>query len=148
MLGGAIADGEDQPQTTIRQFDPEPFRDWVDRSEVVTPEDIQIRIASCPGMGGFACLNIASRTLYWPPSYLNNTATFGYRFVFYHELGHLFQLENNDEVQNGYPALDKRCGGQFLGNCAQFFADRYRDCARGGQAADPPTCAFIEEVAG
>ena len=145
ILWVEVVKSEPQPQTTVRLFDPDPFRAWVDRAETTMPEDVQVKIASC---GGGACVNIATRIMSFPQRYLDSPAFSGARSTFYHEAGHLFQLENNDEVQAGYPALDPRCEGTFSGQCAEHFADRFKACAMGTKNRNPPTCAFIEEVAG
>lgn len=134
-----------QPQTTIKEFNTEPFRDWVDRSEIVTPELVEVQVKNCAG--GNACVDPQTGVMTFPRSYVNSPGFWDARSIFYHELGHVFQLENNDEVQSGYPPLDSRCGGTYTEACADYFADRYKNCAKGGTQS-PATCAFIEEVAG
>lgn len=145
---GASSLAGPQPQTTIKQLDPEPFREWTDRSETTMPKTIEVRAGNYCSNGG-ACVNWKSRVMSFPKAYLNDPGFYDARATFYHEAGHIFQLENNDEVQAGYPALDARCeGGVFTQTCAELFAVRYANCARSGSVRHEPTCAFIEEVGG
>lgn len=136
-----------QPQTTVKQFDTEPFRDWVNRSEATMPETIEVRVGNYCQNGG-ACVDWDTAVMSLPKRYVDDPAFYDARATFYHEAGHIFQLENNDAVQGGYPPLDDRCAGVYSQTCAELFAVRYANCARAGAVRHEPTCAFIEEVAG
>lgn len=147
LLGVAIvADAGVEPedaQVVELVEDPEQFRDWVDESAVPTAPNIYVQRGDTCSGGPCVKYHPAPDlwVLHWPK------ADFGWtRGTFFHELGHVFQLAHNDEVQNGYPPLDSRCGGVYSFGCAEYFADRYRDCAKGVNE-HPPTCAFIREVA-
>jgi hypothetical protein len=141
-----IADSA-QPQTTVKQWDTEPFRDWTDRSKISMPKIIEIRVGNYCNAGGTACVNWNTGVMSFPNTYLNNPAFNDARPAFYHESGHIFQIQNNNKVQTGYPLFDTRCEGTFTQTCAEFFAIRFDQCARELASRDILTCGFIESVA-
>jgi hypothetical protein len=105
-----------------------------------------VRVGNYCANGG-ACVDWSSNVMSFPKRYVDDPGFYDSRSTFYHEAGHIFQLENNDAVQGGYPALDDRCAGVYTQTCAELFAVRYANCARAGAVRHEPTCAFIEDVA-
>lgn len=157
----AVAFAADHGVVKLRN--PEPFTTWAASAAVETPP-FDVESIDCPGSDGHPgiCVKPDTQIMYFPAKHFDLLRA---RVGFWHEVGHEFQLAHNAEVQAGWPAVDAGCNGTFSFNCAERFADAYRNCAANDKDADErdpwqfnrtymPTatehaiaCSFINNVA-